>query len=136
MANVERVHVIFKTHLDIGFTHLAAHVTTQYMKEYIPKAIALSEQLEAEGGNERFIWTTGSWLIRHYLDHAPQEAVQRMEQAISRGYIAWHGLPFTTHTELMDAGLFRFGLSIAQGLDRQFGKQTIAAKMTEPVEAG
>lgn len=131
MANVERVHVIFKTHLDIGFTHLAAHVTTQYMKEYIPKAIALSEQLEAEGGNERFIWTTGSWLIRHYLDHAPQEAVQRMEQAISRGYIAWHGLPFTTHTELMDAGLFRFGLSIAQGLDRQFGKQTIAAKMTD-----
>ena len=36
MAEIEMVHVIFKTHLDIGFTHLAEHVVTQYMEEYIP----------------------------------------------------------------------------------------------------
>ncbi|MCL6458273.1 MAG: DUF5054 domain-containing protein [Gorillibacterium sp.] len=131
MADIERVHVVFKTHLDIGFTNLAAQVTNQYMEEYIPKSIALSEQLEAEGGRERFIWTTGSWLIRHYLDHAPEEAVKRMERAIEHGHIAWHGLPFTTHTELLDSGLFRYGLSISQELDRQYGKQTIAAKMTD-----
>ena len=33
----------------------------------------------------------------------------RMEKAIERGFIAWHGLPFTTHTELMDPGLFEYG---------------------------
>ncbi|WP_139996477.1 DUF5054 domain-containing protein [Paenibacillus paridis] len=131
MTSIERVHVVFKTHLDIGFTHLAQHVAKQYREEYIPKAIELAEKLEAEGGRERFIWTTGSWLIRHYLNHATKEQKARMEKAIKSGHIAWHGLPFTTHTEVMDAELFRFGLSISQELDKEYGKQTIASKMTD-----
>lgn len=54
-----------------------------------------------------------------------------MEKAIRKGHIVWHGLPFTTHTELMDKELFQYGLTISQELDQQFGKQTIAAKMTD-----
>jgi len=51
-----------------------------------------------------------------------------MEEAILAGEIAWHALPFTTHTELMDADLFRFGLSLSAELDRRFGKTTIAGQ--------
>ncbi|MFC3801936.1 DUF5054 domain-containing protein [Cohnella sp. GCM10012308] len=131
MAPIERVHVIFKTHLDIGFTHLAEQVVRQYMDDYIPKAIELAEQLEAAGGTERFVWTTGSWLISRYLDEAQPEDKARMERAIAAGHIAWHGLPFTTHTELMDAGLFEAGLAIGRELDARFGKRTVAAKMTD-----
>jgi hypothetical protein len=131
MDTIKKVHVIFKTHLDIGFTHLAEHVIQQYMHEYIPKAIALSEQLEAEGGKVRFVWTTGSWLIRKYLDDAIGAKRKAMEIAIQKGYIVWHGLPFTTHSELMDPALFRYALSISHELDIEFGKQTIAAKMTD-----
>lgn len=131
MTTIERVHVVFKTHLDIGFTHLAARVAEQYREEYIPKAIELSERLEEEGGPAGFVWTTGSWLIRHYLDSASDEERRRMENAIARGHIAWHGLPFTTHTELMDEELLRFGLSISRDLDAAYGKTTISAKMTD-----
>nr|WP_244226538.1 DUF5054 domain-containing protein [Paenibacillus protaetiae] len=131
MTVIERVHVIFKTHLDIGFTHLASRVMKQYTEEYIPKAIELAEQLEAEGGPERFVWTTGSWLIRYYLEQASAENKKKMEDAIAKGHIAWHGLPFTTHTELMDSRLFRYGLSISRSLDALYGKRTIAAKMTD-----
>ncbi|MFF2479409.1 DUF5054 domain-containing protein [Paenibacillus sp. NPDC058071] len=131
MNNRKKVHVVFKTHLDIGFTNLAAHVLKQYMEEYIPKAIELADRLEAEGGQAQFVWTTGSWLIRHYLENASAEDKGKMEKAIRRGHIVWHGLPFTTHTELMDPALFRYGLSISQELDKQFGKQTIASKMTD-----
>ncbi|WP_042162184.1 DUF5054 domain-containing protein [Paenibacillus gorillae] len=131
MNSNRTVHVVFKTHLDIGFTHLAAHVLKQYKEEYIPKAIALAEQLEAEGGAARFVWTTGSWLIRHYLDHASPDEKQAMEKAIRSGHIAWHGLPFTMHTELLDPQLLLYGLSISKELDQQFGKTTIAAKMTD-----
>jgi hypothetical protein len=131
MNSNKTVHVVFKTHLDIGFTHLAAHVLRQYKEEYIPKAIALAEQLEAEGGKARFVWTTGSWLIRHYLDHAAPDERKAMEKAIKSGHIVWHGLPFTMHTELLDPLLLRYGLSIGRELDLQFGKQTIAAKMTD-----
>src|SRR5262249_15134854 len=48
-----------------------------------------------------------------------------------RGDIVWHGLPLTTHSELMSPDLFRFGLSLSQELDARFGKKTIAAKMTD-----
>jgi len=53
-----------------------------------------------------------------------------MEDAISAGDIVWHALPFTTHSELYDADIFRFGLGLSE-LDRRFGRQTIASKMTD-----
>ncbi|MFD0711503.1 DUF5054 domain-containing protein [Paenibacillus sp. GCM10027626] len=131
MAEIEKVHVIFKTHLDIGFTDLAANVTDQYVRQYIPSALALSEQLEREGDAARFVWTTGSWLIHEYFKRAGDAGRIRMEEAIRAGRIVWHGLPFTTHTELMDPSLFEYGLSLAQRLDIKYGRKTIAAKMTD-----
>lgn len=125
------IHLIFKTHLDIGFTDYAQTVTARYMSHFIPGAIALGERLRDEGYSERFVWTTGAWLIYEYLEQASRAERARMERAIARGDIAWHALPFTTHTELMDASLFRFGLSLSQALDARFGVTTIAAKMTD-----
>ena len=124
-------HVLFKTHLDIGFTNLAGAVVEQYMTRYIPAAIDLARTLRERGGPDRFVWTTGSWLIYEYLEQAPPAWRGRMEEAIAAGDIAWHGLPFTTHSELVEPSLFREGLRIAHDLDRRFGKRTIAAKMTD-----
>ncbi|QKE72876.1 DUF5054 domain-containing protein [Arthrobacter citreus] len=131
MNDIEVVHVIFKTHLDIGFTDLAENVINQYLKSYIPKAIDLAESLEKENNTAGFVWTTGSWLINEYLKQANPEEKKKMNRAIEKGYIAWHSLPFTTHSELMDAELFQYGLSIAKQLDIKFGKNTISAKMTD-----
>lgn len=126
-----QIHLIFKTHLDIGFTDDAQAVTARYMSHFIPGALALAERLREEGYTERFVWTTGAWLIYEYMEQASHPERERMEQAIARGDIAWHALPFTTHTELMDVGLLRFGLSLSQELDRRYGRTTIAAKMTD-----
>ncbi len=129
--SVETVHVIFKTHLDIGFTDFARNVVNQYHTRFIPQALATARALRERGGPERLVWTTGSWLIYEHLEQAGPDERLRMEQAIAAGDIAWHGLPFTTHTELMDPSLFAFGLSCSAELDRRFDKQTIAAKMTD-----
>ncbi|MFC5404078.1 DUF5054 domain-containing protein [Cohnella soli] len=131
MTNIKRLHVIFKTHLDIGFTDFARQVEETYMNDFIPQALSLSERMAETSGKSRFVWTVGSWLISQYLQSATEEQRARMEQAIARGDIAWHGIPFTTHTELMDAKLFEFGLSLSRRLDHKYGKQTIAAKMTD-----
>jgi hypothetical protein len=131
MTTIKRVHVIFKTHLDIGFTDLAERVLDRYMNQFIPQALELSEQLALEEGNVKFVWTTGSWLINEFLMTAQPEMRERMEVAIRENRIAWHGLPFTTHTELMDTKLFDFGVSLSKKLDRVYGKKTIAAKMTD-----
>jgi hypothetical protein len=52
-------------------------------------------------------------------------------EAIKNGNIAPHGLPFTTHTELLDVDTFEYGLSIVDELDLIRGKKTISAKMTD-----
>ncbi len=131
MASVKFVHVVFKTHLDLGFTDLAQNVVQRYQSQFIPRALDLAQRLAHENGPAQFVWTTGSWLISRYLDEASRADRQRMEHAIAQGWVAWHGLPFTTHTELLTADLLEHGLSIAQRLDERFGKVTTAAKMTD-----
>ncbi|HAF61376.1 MAG TPA: glycoside hydrolase [Anaerolineaceae bacterium] len=127
----QKIHLIFKTHLDIGFTDFASSVIQKYFTEYIPSALHIAREMRRTDQSEKFIWTTGSWLIYEYLEQAPPAQRKEMETAILAGDITWHALPFTTHTELMDAELFRFGLSLSQELDQRFGKHTIAAKMTD-----
>lgn len=128
---VSRVIVAFKTHLDIGFTASARSVVRAYRRHFIPQALATAQALRAAGGPERFVWTTGSWLIHDYLEHATPAARRAMESAIATGDIAWHALPFTWHSELLDAALADAGLAIAARLDARFGRRTIAAKMTD-----
>lgn len=130
-SSIATVHVVFKTHLDIGFTDLARNVKRAYVEDFIPGAIRLSRDLEQAQGPERFVWTTGAWLIEDYLTHARPAAQADMERAIDEGHVVWHALPFTTHSEMMDAGLFAHGLSIAARLDARFGRHTVAAKMTD-----
>jgi len=125
------IHIIFKTHLDLGFTDLAQNVKSNYFNDFFPRAIDLARELRRRGGQERFIWTVGSWLIDQVLKNGSSEGKKSLERAIIDGDIAWHGLPFTTHTELMDESLFRYGLSLSQKLDKRFGRKTIAAKMTD-----
>lgn len=130
MPDSPTIHLIFKTHLDLGFTDYAANVATAYFERFIPQAVALAQRTR-ERGEQRFRWTTGAWLIYEYLERASETERKSMEQAIAAGDILWHALPFTTHTELMDETLFRFGLGYAQQLDWRFGRKTVAAKMTD-----
>jgi hypothetical protein len=132
---VTKVHVIFKTHLDVGFTDLAANVLRTYHEQFIPAVLDLTERQRREGAGdrnaERYIWTTGSWLLYNFLESASPENRRRMEQAIEAGDFVWHAVPFTTHTELIDPSLYRLGLEWSARLDRRFGRKTISAKMTD-----
>ncbi|WP_323016018.1 DUF5054 domain-containing protein, partial [Devosia sp.] len=126
------IHLVFKTHLDIGFTDHAARVRRQYHEQFIPQAIATGAHFYAENPeNPAFVWTTGAWLIWDHLNSQESAKVRMLEEAIGRGLITWHALPYTTHTELMSPALFRAGLSYAQELDSRFGRRTSAAKMTD-----
>jgi len=127
----EVVHLVFKTHLDIGFTDFARNVVASYFDDFIPRALAVTEELRQSSDTASFRWTTGAWLIYEYLEQAAPAQRAQLERAIQAGDIIWHGLPFTMHSELMDADLFSFGLSLSQQLDQRFGRRTIAAKMTD-----
>ena len=120
------VLMIFKTHLDVGFTDLSRNIMDKYMNTYIPNAIKVGYELK--GTSTPFVWTVGSFLIWEALKNDADGSVDR---AIRDGILTWHALPFTTHTELMNEELFRLGLSLSGKLDARYGKKTIGAKMTD-----
>lgn len=126
---VREVGVVFKTHLDLGFTDLAGTIVRRYLRDYIPSALELA--CTTRERPHRFVWTTGSWLVHRFLEDATPAGRRTMEEAIRAGDFHWHALPFTTHTEFMDADLFRLGLTYSKILDKRFGRVTRGAKMTD-----
>jgi len=126
--SIKKVIVVHKTHLDIGFTDSAENVLHKYLETFIPGAVRTARECNKDG-KRNFVWTVGSYLIERYLKEGSDP--EMLAEAIKNGFIAWHGLPLTTHTELMDGKLFEYGLSISKRLDERFGRRTIAAKMTD-----
>ncbi len=129
-AEVRQVWVIFKCHLDVGFTDTQAGVMRKYFNQYFPQAMQIAETLR-QSSEDRYIWTTGSWLVYEYLEQATAEQRKCMEQAVAAGDIAWHALPFTWETEMLDRSMIVGALGLSQSLDRHFGRFTTGAKMTD-----
>jgi len=127
---VNRVLVMFKCHFDAGFIDTQARVVQRYFVEYFPQAIRTAQQMRQTSSN-RYVWTTGSWLLYEYLEQASPEDRRRMEQALNDGDIAWHALPFNWQTEMMDRSLISGSLSLSRSLDQRFGRTTTGAKMTD-----
>ena len=127
---VKRVLIVFKCHLDVGFTQTQAQVMRKYFDEYYPAAMARADEMRAAGA-DRYIWTTGSWLLYEYLDQATLKQRNAMEAAIHRGDITWHALPFSWQTEMLDRSMIAGALGLSADLDARFGRKTIGAKMTD-----
>lgn len=123
---MKEVLLIFKTHLDIGFTDFSKNILHKYLNEYIPNAIRVGYELK--GTRTPFVWTVGSWLVWQALKNDSDGTV---EKAIRDGILRWHALPFTTHTELMDTALFTYGVELSKRLDARFGTHTTGAKMSD-----
>jgi hypothetical protein len=127
---VERVMVVFKCHLDVGFTDTQVRVMRKYFDQYYPQALQVATAMR-QSGEDRYIWTTGSWLLYEYIEQATREQRERMEQAIAAGDVAWHALPFTWQTEMLDRSIIVGALGLSQSLDRRYGRTTTGAKMTD-----
>jgi uncharacterized protein DUF5054 len=130
---IKHVLVVFKCHFDAGFIDTQANVVHRYFAEFFPKAIDTAAQLARSTGPDHanYTWTTGSWLLYEYLEQASPDDRKKMEQAIHDGFIAWHALPFSWQTELMDPSLISGAIALSQSLDQRFGRKTTGAKMTD-----
>ncbi len=129
---IQKVHVVCKTHLDIGFTDFSASVLRHYLDRFLPAALDLAKLANADRTRPpAFVWTTGSYLIDLALRTLDASVADRLDTALRLGDIAYHALPFTMHSELCGPELFEAGLGIARRLDKRYGRRTIAAKMTD-----
>lgn len=119
-----------KTHLDLGFTDQPEVVVDRFVQVHFPTAIATARQLVA-AGEPPLVWTSGSWILWQALERSRGEARRALEEGIASGWLAWHALPFTTHSELLDEWLVEVGLGVAEELAARFGRRPVSAKLTD-----
>ena len=125
--------MVFKTHLDIGYTDTIEEVLKKYrvtMMEGALKVVEASRDLPPE---KRFSWTLAGWPLTHVLGPQQDPARRaRIEQAVREGAITFHALPFTLHTETDDLEDLVRGLGFSTRLAAKYGRPLpISAKMTD-----
>ncbi|XP_046551245.1 uncharacterized protein LOC124260970 isoform X2 [Haliotis rubra] len=138
-SNVERVHIIFMNHLDVGYNGISPtvgfinNVLNTYFQLYFPREVQLAQQLRHEGYEETFIYTTHPWLVSLYLDcpnltlnnitlACPSDKdVAAFREAVLRGDITWHAGPMNMQPENMNQALFELSLNISLDVDAEFG---------------
>lgn len=152
-GGIDRVHVVWMNHLDVGFTNNIASVLNIYFHEYFTKAIATAAVVNKPGQPPIFRYTSHAWLLdiflncpRHLGLQCPASAaagelgaspdydpgcvvcpnatlVAAVEQGIRDDIITWHAFPFNAEPELADAGLLLGGIDSVHALDLRFRKK-------------
>jgi alpha-mannosidase len=105
VPGVKEIVVVFKTHFDIGYTDMATNVVQRYRTTMIDQALEVVDQNRDLPPQQKFVWTLAGWPMHKILEEWPGQSpqrTQRVEQALRDGRFVVHGLPFTTHTELLE----------------------------------
>jgi hypothetical protein len=67
-GGIDRVHVVWMNHLDVGFTNNIASVLNIYIHEYFTKAIATAKAVNKPGEPPVFVYTSHAWLLDIFLN--------------------------------------------------------------------
>jgi hypothetical protein len=132
-SKVEEIVLVFKTHFDIGYTGLAREVVNTYRTSMIDQALQVCDRTRALPPQHRFVWTIPGWPMVQIL-HPDQDAERRkrIEAAVRDGFLVWHALPVTLHTESLELEDLVRGLRFSSELSRRFGQPLPRdAKMTD-----
>ncbi|XP_065194900.1 uncharacterized protein LOC135826196 [Sycon ciliatum] len=125
------IHLVYMTHLDVGFTDGARNVCDLYFNDHFPKAMRTAADLRRLSTEARFVYTEFPWLVHEYLTNAAGCAhTPRSEQqiadftvAVQRGDISWHALSLNILTELYESKHFNWSLGIAETLNGMLGQK-------------
>ena len=128
-APLRELIVATKSHVDIGFTEPEAKVLHDACRWLLPLAAEQCRRMCENG--DGFCWVVPAYLAELALEWLDGEDLRRVEAGFASGRIAWHAVPFTTHTELLDEGLLDAMMSVSRRLDARFGKHTTCAKLTD-----
>jgi len=96
--------VVMKSHFDIGYSALARDVEHEYRTTMIDRALETMEQnAKVAGPGEQFVWTIPGWPMQTILwDGQNPKRKQRIEEALRRGNLVIHALPYTIETGSAD----------------------------------
>lgn len=115
--------LVSKSHFDIGYSALARDVEHEYRTTMIDRALETMEQnASVAGPGEQFVWTIPGWPMETMLWEGQNPARrQRIEEALRRGNLAIHALPYTLETASADVETLARGFNYSSRIARKFG---------------
>lgn len=128
---VKKFILVFKTHFDIGFTDLAENVIRGYGDAMLKEVIETCNAT-ADMGKLRYVWTMPAWPLWYITKKCNPILKPELDRLIREGQIAWHGLPFTSHTDFAApdeyAETFRYSRELSETYQKPM---PVTAKMTD-----
>lgn len=128
------VHVVCKTHVDLGYTAPLAEVLADYRTRQLDQLLSNLEKTESNKPGQRFVWTMPTWLLEQCLDEKEVTAPRRrrIEKFIRNGQLVFGLQPFTPHSEFFGIEEMCRSLYAARRLAERFGVPVPkAAKLTD-----
>lgn len=127
----EKIILVFKTHFDIGFTDLSSNVIDNYAKGMLEEVIETCQKTQ-DMGKLHYVWTMPSWPLMHIVKNCAPDLKKELDALIENGQVAWHALPFTTHTDFCSQKEYLEGLKYSRMLAEMYHKPCpVSAKMTD-----
>ena len=129
---VTDIVVVFKMHVDIGYTNWAEGVLQKYSTAMLEETLRSIDKTSDLPESEQFVWTIPGWPLKYMLEKSKTENRERLEKAIKEGRIVPHALPATFETEASDLETLVRGLSITSEINRKFDlPEARDAKLTD-----
>ncbi len=131
-SQVTDIVVVFKMHVDIGYTDWAEGVLQKYSNEMLDQTLKSIEVTFTLPRNEQFVWTIPGWPLKYMLENCNEQNRIKLEKAIKNGRIVPHALPVTFQTEASDNESLVRGLSTTSHINSAFGlPEARDAKLTD-----
>jgi len=108
-SNVEEIILVYKSHFDIGYTHLARETIHNYRTSTIDGALDVVEKNKNLPQDQQFVWTIPGWPMKKILEDwegQTPERRQRVREAFRDGRFAVHALLY--HADRIN-GTGRYG---------------------------
>eukprot|EP01084_Bolivina_argentea_P017748 33119_1 len=130
ISNLTKIHAIFMTHLDVGYTEPMHNSCDRHFNHDFPKSFEISKNLSKKEDNFKFRWTEYPWMILEYLDGGAQcgytnrtlESILQMNKSILNDEIIWNANAFTSHWSISDPLSFNFSIHLRNKLNKIYNK--------------
>lgn len=132
---VTDVHMVFLSHLDLGYTDLARNICDYYFQSNLPGNIALYDEMV--NTSTPYALTSHAFLVSEFIDGAancahtrptPQQ-ISDFEAAIRGGKIRWHAQSANYNTALLNPFSFAAQVRESDALNAKYGQSWGSALM-------
>lgn len=130
---MKKVIIVFKSHLDNGYTDLSKQVLHNYCTNMLTDMLDTCEATATLPEGSRYVWTMPAWLLYHIRNSSDTELQnkKRLDACILRRQVVWIQTPFTIHTEFSSLEEIIRGFHFSDELSRLYQYTPLSAKMTD-----